>query len=231
MHLSITRKPQVYLYSGRVIRSPQYLCLEQPVKPYRKEYVAPEVIQGPEHWKCVCEAVGKAKVDRKARDAWELGTSLPFHELALHHGEGLPLWYPPMLEIKDSLVRARGKQDRVCSSSHRHRGLWNVLRTKARLGTSLGQPSLYKLPEGTGKLCLSRGGSYYVEKRGPVTVTKKQYCSGPTGEFLGQSFVTERSLWLLGSVVAAVPGRFLCAVCPLFTQHLDFDGFSTKPHG
>lgn len=138
------------------------------------------MIQGPEHWKHGCEAMGKAKVGRKASDAWELGASLPFHELTLHRGEGLPLGYPPMLEIKDSLIRALGKQDQVCSPSQRHRGLWNVLRTKARLGTSLGQPNLYKLPEGTGKLCLSRDSSY-VEKHSPVTVTKKQYCSWPQG--------------------------------------------------
>lgn len=111
-----------------------------------------------------CEVVGKAKLSRKASDAWELGASLPFHELALHHAEELPLRYPLMLEIKDSLVRGLEKQDQVGSPSHRRRGLWNVLRTKARLGTSLGQPNLYKLPAGTGKLCLSRDSSYYVEK-------------------------------------------------------------------
>lgn len=75
------------------------------------------MIQHPEHWKHGCEAVGKTKVGRKASDAWEPEASLPFHKLALHHGEGLPLWYPPMLE------RVLGKPDQVCSPSHRHRGL------------------------------------------------------------------------------------------------------------
>lgn len=41
-----------------------------------------------------------------------------------------------------------GKQDQVCSPSHRLGGLWNALRTQARLATSVGQLNPHKLPEG-----------------------------------------------------------------------------------
>lgn len=161
--------------------------------------------------------MGKAKVGKKASDACELRASLPFPELALHHGEGLPLWCPPILEIKDSLVRAPGKQDQVCSPSHRHRGLWNVLKTKASLETSLGQPNLYKLPEGTGKLCLSRGSSYYVEKRGPVTVTKKQYCSWPHGRVF-RAVICDREIPMASRICCSCCARKV-SVCCVPTVH------------